>query len=87
MLIVLTISCLLRQAPARFAEAKAALRAFAGEFIEYLESLDPETDDGLNDLHMLFGAMCAVSELQIALPGLIETDVPLKNVLDRRPFI
>lgn len=36
---------------------------------------------------MLFGAMCAVVELQLALPGKIETTVPLKNVLNRRPFI
>ena len=41
----------------------------------------------MNDLHMLFGAVCAVSELQLALPGEIESTVPLKNVLDRRPFV
>ena len=52
-----------------------------------LDTLDEETDEGLNDLHMLFGAVCAIVELQLALPGKIETTVPLKNVLDRRPFI
>jgi hypothetical protein len=52
-----------------------------------LLSLDPNTDDGLNDLHQLFGAVCAVAELQQALPGLLRTDRPLRLVLDRRPSI
>jgi hypothetical protein len=76
-----------RQTPHRFCEVKALLKDCAEKFLPYLDGLDEKTDDGLNDLHMLFGAMCALAELQIALPGLIETDVPLKNVLDRRPFI
>ena len=76
-----------RQTAHRFDEVKALLQDCAEKFLAYLDSLDEETDEGLNDLHMLFGAMCAVAELQIALPGQIETDVPLKNVLDRRPFI
>ncbi|MBQ7064632.1 MAG: hypothetical protein IJM90_07070 [Firmicutes bacterium] len=77
----------LRQCGHRFEEAKAALRDFANEFIEYLEMLDPITDDGLNDLHRLFGCICALAELQAALPGELRSDKPLKLVLDRRPFI
>ena len=76
-----------RQTPHRFYEAKEAIRDFAREHIEYLESLDPDTDDGLNDLHMLFGTVCALAELQAALPGEIKTRRPLRLVLDRRPFI
>lgn len=76
-----------RQTPHRFHEVKDLLWDFAQKFIPWMESLDEETDDGLNDLHMLFGAVCAIVELQLALPGKIETTVPLKNVLDRRPFI
>ena len=45
------------------------------------------TDDGLNDLHALFGAVCCLAELQAALPGEITSEKPLKLVLDRRPFI
>ena len=52
-----------------------------------MDSLDPPTHDGLNDLHGLFGAVCALAELQLALPGEVESTVPLKSVLDRRPFI
>lgn len=76
-----------RQTAYRFDEIKALLWDFAQDFIPWLETLDEKTDDGLNDLHMLFGMMCALAELQLALPGKIETTVPLKIVLDRRPFI
>lgn len=77
----------LRQTPHRFAEAKEALAEFAGDYVSYLDSLDPVTDDCLNDLHMLFGAVCALAELQSALPGTLHSSVPMKLVLDRRPFI
>ena len=76
-----------RQTPHRFAEVKDLLWEMAQEFLPWLMSLDESSHDMFNDLHMLFGAVCAAAELQLALPGLIRTDVPLKNVLDRRPFI
>ena len=76
-----------RQTAHRFEEVKALLWEMAQDFLPWLMSLDETTHDGFNDLHMLFGAACAAAELQIALPGKIRTDVPLKNVLDRRPFI
>lgn len=76
-----------RQTPHRFAEVKALLLEMGMNYVEYLKSLDEMTDDGLNDLHQLFGASCALAELQIALPGEFQTQVPLKIVLDRRPFI
>ncbi|MBO5270746.1 MAG: hypothetical protein J6B77_08165 [Clostridia bacterium] len=71
----------------RRAEAKEAMRHFAKEHFAYLETLDPATHDTMNDLHSLFGTVCCLSELQLALPGELPTTVPLKNVLDRRPFI
>lgn len=76
-----------RQTPHRFFEAKAALEAFANEYLDYLESLDFKTNDEINDLHRLFGAVCALAEIQAALPGAIESTKPLRLVLDRRPFI
>lgn len=76
-----------RQTSHRFEECKDALRQFAKRYIKYLCSIDTDTDDGFNDLHMLFGAVCALAELQQALPGEIITEKPLKIVLDRRPFI
>lgn len=76
-----------RQSPHRFYEAKDRLRDFAGKFVAYLESLDFEADDGVNDLHMLFGTVCALAELQSALSGEIVSTRPMRLVLDRRPFI
>ena len=77
----------MRQSPHRFYEAKERLCDFAGKFVAYLESLDYETDDRANDLHMLFGTVCALAELQSALPGEVISTRPLRLVLDRRPFI
>ena len=76
-----------RQSPHRFAEAKERLRDFAYKYIGWLESLDYDTHDRANDLHMLFGTVCALAELQAALPGEIVSTKPLRLVLDRRPFI
>ncbi|MBE7027183.1 MAG: hypothetical protein E7410_06470 [Ruminococcaceae bacterium] len=64
-----------------------ALRKFAKDYIEWLYSLDHKTHERFNDLHMLFGATCALAELQTALLGEIETKKPLRLVLDRRPFV
>lgn len=71
----------------RSAEAQDALAAFAQRHIAFLTALDPETDPGLDDLHALFGTVCALAELQTALSDRIESDRPLHLVLDRRPFI
>ena len=49
--------------------------------------LDPATDEGLDDLHALFGTVCALAELQAALGDQLGSDRPLRLVLDRRPFI
>lgn len=68
-------------------EAKELMRDLAVGYLAYLESLDESTNDSFNDLHVLFGSMCCVSELQLALAGEIFSEKPLKNVLDRRPFI
>ncbi|MBQ8953712.1 MAG: hypothetical protein IJ048_06315 [Clostridia bacterium] len=76
-----------RQTPHRFFEAKDRLRDFSKTFVTYLTEVDEHTTDDFNDLHSLFGAMCALAELQQALPGELESTVPLKLVLDRRPFI
>ena len=80
-----------RQTPHRFEEVKAAIADFAQIFTSYLlglaESGEYRTHERFNDLHMLFGAVCAIAELQEALPGVIVTEKPLRLVLNRRPFI
>lgn len=76
-----------RQEAYRLDEVKECTRKFAQFYLGNLEKADYEKDENWNDLHMLFGASCALAELQLALPGEFETDYPLKSVLDRRPFI
>ncbi len=76
-----------RQCGEHFAASRHALRDLAARYVAYLLGLDVETHEGLNDLHNLFGALCALAELQQALPGELRTDPPLRLVLDRRPFI
>lgn len=76
-----------RQCPHRFEQAKEALYNFAHFYISNIEAMDHENHDGFQDLHTLFGCVCALAELQSALPGEIITKKPLKLVLDRRPFI
>lgn len=76
-----------RQCGYRAVEIKTALTSFAEKYVDFLYSVDPVTHDSFNDLHMLFGTVCALAELQTALPGMIRTQKPLRLVLDRRPFI
>lgn len=84
---VFTLSRACRQSPHRFAESREVLRDFAVRYYAYLEGLDFETHDGVNDLHRLFGVLCCAAELQSALPGFLISEKPLRLVLDRRPFI
>ena len=77
----------LRQCGHRFAECQDALVEFAREYTAFLLRLDVARHPDCDDLHSLFGACCALAELQQAVPGLIRTDRPLRLVLDRRPFI
>ena len=77
----------MRKTAHRRDEAMQAVLDFGRDYVAWLDSLDHKTHDGLNDLHCLFGASCAVAELQRALPGEFESTVPWKLVLDRRPFI
>ncbi|MBQ6165775.1 MAG: hypothetical protein IJK23_14995 [Clostridia bacterium] len=76
-----------RQTGHRRGEREALIEEFARDYCVSLMRLDFEKDESFNDLHLLFGACCALAELQSALPGKILTEKPLRLVLDRRPFI
>lgn len=76
-----------RQTPYRYHDCQKALTAFAKTYTDFLSSIDVRSHDGFNDLHMLFGSVCCLAELQQALPGMLRSKTPLKLVLDRRPFI
>ena len=85
--VVFCLNRAMRQTSYRFDEGKAALECYAERYIKMMQSIDYEHDENFNDLHMLFGAVCCLAELQAALPGKILTSKPLRLVLDRRPFI
>jgi hypothetical protein len=63
------------------------MKAAAQQYIDYLQQIDYARDPAFNDLHNLFGMICALSEFQQALPGQLITERPLRQVLDRRPYI
>lgn len=76
-----------RQTPHRFFEVKEILYEFAKDYIDFLKNVDWKSHDEANDMHLLFGTICCLAELQLALPGKIHSSRPLRMVLDRRPFI
>lgn len=76
-----------RRAGERFEESQQILREIADGLISQLLAMNPETSETLNDLNTLFAIVCALAVLQDALPGYIRTSVPLKLVLDIRPFL
>lgn len=84
---VFTLHRAARQTGYRLADARDRLRRFAVDYFAALRALDKAHDESWNDLHLLFGTCCALAELQLALPGEVRTTMPLRNVLDRRPFI
>lgn len=84
---VYCLSRAVRQSGHRFAESRQALESFAAKYIPFLLDIEPDQDANYDDLHLLFGALCCLAELQQALPGQIRTQKPLRLVLDRRPFI
>lgn len=76
-----------RQSGHRFGEARQALTHFADTYVRFLLDLDPESEPVFDDLHQLLNILCCLAELQQALPGLIHTQRPLRQVLDRRPYL
>lgn len=76
-----------RQTPHRFFEVRERLEDFSEKFLDFWYHADWEKDETINDMHMLFGGVCGLAELQQTLRGKLISDIPLKLVLDRRPFI
>ena len=68
-------------------ECMTLIRDFASKYLDFMLGMDHDHNDSFNDLHMLFGAVCCLAELQYAMPDDIKTDKPLRLVLERRPFI
>lgn len=76
-----------RQTSYRYDDTRRAIREFAERFFNFMMNVDLEKQERADDIHLLFGSVCCIAELQSALPGMVRTEIPLKLVLDRRPFI
>ena len=61
--IIYSMTRAMRQTPHRFWECKAAIEKYAEDYIAVLEGIDYEHDESFNDLHMLFGAVCALAKI------------------------
>lgn len=70
----------------RLEEARNVLRKFTKDYVEYLEA-SKDDEPQWNDLHLCFGAICGLAELQRALPGEIVSTLTLRQILEKRPFI
>lgn len=76
-----------RQSGHRWEETAVALRVMAERHVDFLYAGLSDPARFFGDLHALFGTFCALAELQLALPGALLANRPLRQVLDRRPFI
>lgn len=76
-----------RQTAHRFDDVGAALDLLVDRVVARLTDPAYRASEAFDDVHSTFGAVCALAELQRAVPGSIRTPVPLRLVLDRRPFI
>lgn len=85
--LVFCLSRARRQTAHRFDEVGTALSIMVDRVAALLADPDYLASEQLDDVHTTFGAVCTVAELQRAVPGSIGTPVPLRLVLDRRPFI
>ena len=70
----------------RLEEARNVLRKFTKDYVEYLEA-SKDDEPQWNDLHLCFGAICGLAEVQRALPGEVVSTLTLRQILEKRPFI
>jgi len=84
------VYCLARasqQTAHRADEVTATLDQLAADIVGLVSDPGYRQTQAFLDLHVAFGGLSAIAELQRALPGRIRTQTPLRLVLDRRPFI
>jgi hypothetical protein len=83
-----TLGRALRQCGHRFAEVMTALERLAAAAVAWAN--DPkwlESQPNLDNTHVMAGVVFCLAELQTLVPGLIESPMPMRSVLDRRPFV
>jgi len=82
-----TLRSLQKRTDHRATESRAVVAEIAAKLVTSVAALEPKTDAGMNDLHTLFAGLCSLAVAQEAVPGLCRTRMPLRLVLERRPFL
>lgn len=83
--LIFALSRSLRITPHRQEEALQTLRRFAHRWLRFLK--EQAQAGHFHDLLHTARHLCAIAELQQILPGYLRTRRPLRQVLNRRPFL
>ncbi len=82
---VFCLSRSMRQTAHRHEEVRQTLIRFVPDYLEYLEA---QISDGyFQGPRQIQWDLAALAELQHALPGYLQSDHPLRQILDRHPFL
>jgi hypothetical protein len=86
---VFSLGRAVRQCGYRFGEVMASLEKLAVSAVSWVNDADwmGRQRGQLDDTHWMAGVVFCLAELQTLVPGLIDSPVPMRNVLDRRPFV
>ncbi|MGA0333407.1 MAG: hypothetical protein ACO3N7_04180 [Kiritimatiellia bacterium] len=75
----------MRQTAHRHEEVRQSLIRFVPDYLKYLELQIGEGH--FQGPHQIQWDLSALAELQLALPGRLQSDHPLRQILDRHPFL
>lgn len=82
---IFCLSRSMRQSAHRHEEVRQVLIRFVPDYLKYLESQIQA--DHFQSPQQIQWDLAALAELQLALPGRLQSDHPLRQILDRAPFI
>ncbi|WFB37384.1 hypothetical protein P3T73_06380 [Kiritimatiellota bacterium B12222] len=82
---IFCLSRSMRQTAHRHEEVRQVLTRFIPDYLQYLET--HISQGHFNGPRQIQWDLAALAELQITLPGRLESDHPLLQILDRQPFL
>lgn len=83
--LIFTLSRSMRLSPHRHEECLQTLRRFSHRWLRFLK--EQAQAGHFSDIVLTTRCLCALAELQQILPGHVRTRRPLRQVLNRRPFL
>lgn len=82
---IFCLSRSMRQTAHRHEEVRQVLIRFIPDYLNYLEN---QMEEGhFQSLRQIQWDLSALAELQLALPGRLQSDYPLRQILDHHPFL